>query len=86
MLYMRFNSTLSRAVSSLSPLVKYVFKEASQCAYSFTGYNFISGHRQIKMYSSKDMLCVEVIRHYRIALGRFSPFDDKLIVYIISCA
>ena len=56
MLYM-----LYRAVSSLSPLVKYVFKEESQCAYSFTGYNFISGHRHIKMYSSEDMLCAEVI-------------------------
>ena len=84
MLYMRFHSMLSCAVSSLSPLVKYVFKEASQCAYSFTGYNFISGHRHIKMYSSEDMLCAEVIRHYRIAFGRFSPFDD--IIYIISCA
>ena len=61
MLYMRLHSMLSRAVSSLSPLVKYVFKEASQCAYSFTDYNFISGHRHIKMYSSEDMLCAEVI-------------------------
>ena len=84
MLYMRFHSMFSHAVSSLSPLVKYVFKEASQCAYSFAGYNFISGHQHIKMYSFEDMLCAEVIRHYRIAFGRFSPFDD--IIYIISCA
>ena len=83
MLYTRYNSMLSRAVSSLLPLVKYVFKEAFQCAYSFTGYNFISGHH-IKVYSSEDMLCADVIRNYRIALGRFSSFDN--IIYTISCA
>ena len=72
---------ISRALSSLSPLVKFAFKEASQCAYSFTGYNFISGHRHIKMYSSEDMLCAEVIQHYRIAFGQYSAFDD--IIYYI---
>ena len=75
---------ISRAVSSLSPLVKYVFKEASQCAYSFSSYNFISGHQHMKINSSENMLCAEVIRHYRIAFVRFCPFDD--IIYIISCA
>ena len=83
LLYMRFNSMLSRALSSLSPLVKCVFKDSSQWGYSFTGYNFTSGHPHIMIYSSVDMLHADVIRNFRFTFGRVSPFED--IIYNLSC-
>ena len=46
-LYKRFQSFLSRSLSSSSPLINTIFNESSYCIYSFTGYNAFFGHKHI---------------------------------------
>ena len=74
---------LSGAISSPSPLIKYVFSDSSQCGYFFVGYNFQYGYRHLKMYFSHDMLCAEVICHYRTEYGRVTPFEH--VIRTLSC-
>ena len=74
---------LSGAISSPSSLIRCVFSDSSQCGYSCVGYKFQYGYRHLKMYFSHDMLCAEVIRHYRTAYGRVTPFEN--IIRTISC-
>ena len=72
-IFKRLNSMLSGAISSPSPLIRCVLSDSSQCGYSFVGYNFQYGYRH-KMYFSHDMLCAEVIRHYRTEYGHVTLF------------
>ena len=74
---------LSGAMSSLSPLIRCVFSKSSQCGHSFVGYNFQYGYRHLKVYFSHNMLCAEVIRHYRTEFGRVTPFEN--VIRTISC-
>ena len=39
-IFKHFNSMLSGAISSPSPLIRCVFSDSSQCGHSFVGYNF----------------------------------------------
>ena len=45
-----FNSMLSGVKSSLSPLIRCVFSDSSQCGHSFVGYNFQYSYQHLKMY------------------------------------
>ena len=60
LLYKRFQSFLSRSLSSSSPLINTIFNESSYCIYSFTGYNAFFRHKHIRvsLYRPNTQLCV----------------------------
>ena len=82
-IFKHFNSMLSGAMSSLSPIIRCVFSDSSHCGHSFVVYNFQYGYRYLKMYFSHDMLCAEVIRHYRNEYGCVTPFEN--VIHTLSC-
>ena len=49
--YNRFLSMYSRALSNCSSLVRLIFIHASQLVYTFSGYNHVYGHTHLRYYS-----------------------------------
>ena len=75
MVYSRFCSRLSTAVSSSSSLVRSVLIVSSQVVYSFTGYNYFYGIQHLSVYNSSDFTTASFIRHLRHLYGLHSPCE-----------
>ena len=79
LLYQRFQSFISRALSSPSPLIRTVFNVSSLCIYSFTGFN------ACMVISSLEFLVIQnlafpvyTVRHIRCNHGLYSPFESTI--------
>ena len=73
--YNRFLSMYSRALSNCSSLVRLIFIHASQLVYTFSGYNHIYGHTHLRYYSDIDVNTASIIRHFRSLYGLYSPCE-----------
>ena len=69
----RFQSFLSRSLSSSSPLIKTIFNES---IYSFTGYN---GHKHIRVFNNADFCIASTIRLIRSIHGLYSPLESTIV-------
>ena len=54
LLYKRFCSLYSCALSSSSLLVKSIFNDCRQLVYTFSGYNHMSGHQHLRVFNDED--------------------------------
>ena len=69
--YNRFLSMYSRALSNCSSLVRLIFTHASQLVYTFSGYNHVYGHTHLRYYSDIDVNTASIIRHFRSFYGLY---------------
>ena len=83
LLYKRFCSLYSCALSSSSLLVKSIFTNCSQLMYTFSGYNHMSGHQHLRVFNDEDYNIATTIRHFRHFYGLYSPCED--IIKALSC-
>ena len=83
LLYKRFQSFLSRSLSSSSPLINTIFNESSYCIYSFTGYNAFFGHKHIRVFNNEDFCIASTIRLIRSIHGLYSPLESTIVT--LSC-
>ena len=77
LLYHRFQSFLSRAISSSSSLIRNIFHESSHYVYSFAGYNVLYGHQHVRVFSDVDFdtaCTIRLIRSYYH--GLYIPIDS----------
>ena len=82
--YARSKSLLRSARKSPSVTVSTVFVESSSLAYSFLGFNLLSGTKFLKIYHNEDYISANTIRDYRLSFGFPSPFED--VIYTLACS
>ena len=80
LLYKRFQSFLSRSLSSSSPLINTIFNESSYCIYSFTA---LFGHKYIRVFNNEDFCIASTIRLIRSIHGLYSPLESTIVT--LSC-
>ena len=71
----RFNKFLSSCLASKVLLVKLIFSDCSQLAYTPVGYNVMYGQSHAKFFS---VYAADIIRSYRLYYGFLSPFEDYI--------
>ena len=84
MLYDRFCSLHSFALSSSSSLIQSIFVSSTQHIYSFTGYNYIHGYTHYRHYYFEEFHAAFIIRCLRSTYGIHSPCEN--IVQFVSCS
>ena len=82
-LFKRFQSFYSSALSSSSPLVVSIFNDSCSLSYTFTGYNYMYGHDHLRSYSDHDIISSASLIHFiRHNFGLMSHME--LFVYKLS--
>ena len=74
----RFNKFLSSCLASKVLLVKLIFSDCSQLAYTPVGYNVMYGQSYATFFSVFDVYAADIIRSYRLYYGFLSPFEDYI--------
>ena len=81
MILNRFEKFISLCMESDNPVVKYVFFDSVNLAYSSIGYNCLYSHSHVKHFTEHDLYVSSMIRFYRhnIIYGTHSPFESYII-------
>ena len=80
LLYHRFHSFISRALSSSSMLIRTIFSNSTHRMYSFTGYNVCNGHLHVRKFTDSELLMIRSLRSF---FGLYSPNHSlTLVLYI----
>ena len=74
----RSNKFLSSCLASKVLLVKLIFSDCSQLAYTQVGYNVMYNQSHAKFFSVFDVYAADIIRSYRLYYGFLSPFEDYI--------
>ena len=80
----RFNKYLSSCLTSKVLLVKLIYSDCSQLAYTPVGYNVMYGQSHAKFFSVFDVCAADIIRSYRLYYGFLSPFEDYMSVIFLN--
>ena len=78
LLYHRFHSFISRALSSSSMLIRTIFSNSTHRMYSFTGYNVCNGHLHVRKFTDSELHLGLMIRSLRSFYGLYSPHESLI--------
>ena len=81
-LFKRFQSIYSSALSSSSPLVVSIFNDSCSLSYTFTGYNYMYGHDHLRSYSDHNTTA-SLIRFICHHFGVMSHIES--LILCMSC-
>ena len=80
MVLARSKSLIYSAASSSSFPASVIFREVSQLAHTFAGFNNLFGSRYTKDYFPEDRLCADTIQGYRLMFGHTSQYDEVFVL------
>ena len=76
MVFLRFQSFLSKATSSSSRLISTIFTESTKRVNCSTGYNFQYGHSHTRTFCNDDLWRADMIRYIRTTFGVPSQYEN----------